>query len=379
MINAQLLEKAEDGPQMARLAQLRYVNDESKGIQRRRAGDGFHYLDGDGKHVAEEAVLRRIKALAIPPAWKEVWICPLENGHLQATGRDDRGRKQYRYHRRWREVRDETKYNRMLEFAKALPKIRKRVARDMRARGLSKQKVMATVVRLLETSLIRVGNDEYAHDNHSYGLTTMKDRHAKISGSTVQFHFRGKSGKTHTVQVHDAAAARIVRQCRDIPGQDLFQFYDEQGEHRHIRSEDVNEYLHQISGAEFSAKDFRTWAGTVLAGIALQEFQKFDSHAQAKKNLLKAIESVAAKLGNTPAICRKCYIHPEILDGYMEGTTIDTIRREAESQLKNNLHQLTPEEAAVVAFLQRRLAQKKQPLEKLLRRSLSRIKSKRRR
>ena len=291
-------------------------------------------MDGRKKTIAHGAILRRVKALAIPPAWKEVWICPIENGHLQATGRDDRGPRTYRYHRRWREVKDETKYNRMLAFAKVLAKIRKRVAQDLRAPALSKRQVLAAVVDLLELSLIRVGNDEYAHENHSYGLTTMKNRHAHIRGSTIQFHFRGKSGKEHRVEIHDARLAKVVRQCRDIPGQDLFQYIDGEGQRQHVRSEDVNDYLREISGGDFTAKDFRTWAGTVLAGIALREFQTFDSHAEAKRNVVRAIESVAARLGNTPAICKKCYIHPEILDGYLQGATIETVRARAELEFE---------------------------------------------
>ena len=354
---------AQEGPQIARDARLQYVTDSRKGVCRVAYGTGFKYRDSSGHPVAEDSVLRRIKALAIPPAWKDVWICPLENGHLQATGRDDLRRKQYRYHRRWRAVRDETKYNRMLAFAKVLARIRHQVARDLRAAALSKRQVLAAVVQLLELSLIRVGNDEYAQKNHSYGLTTMKDRHVEIFGSTIEFHFRGKSGKEHSVEIHDARLARIVRDCRDIPGQDLFQYIDETRERQHVRSEDVNEYLREISGGDFTAKDFRTWAGTVLAGVALREFQTFDSLAQAKRNVVRAVESVAARLGNTPAICKKCYIHPEILEGYLEGTMIETVRKRAEAELKAGLHPLRSEEAAVVAFLQYRLAKKEHPLE----------------
>jgi DNA topoisomerase-1 len=367
---------AEDGPEIARSARLQYVIDLKEGIRRAADGKNFSYTDDRGKRITNDSILSRIKSLAIPPAWKDVWICPVENGHLQATGRDDRGRKQYRYHRRWREVRDETKYNRMLEFAKALGRVRKRVRKDLRAPSLSKRQVLAAVVQLLEVSLIRVGNDEYAHENHSYGLTTMKNRHAQIHASTIQFHFRGKSGKEHTVEIHDKRLAKIVRGCRDIPGQDLFQFLDENGQRQHIRSEDVNEYLREISRGDFTAKDFRTWAGTVLAGLALREFQNFDSQAQAKKNLIHAIESVAARLGNTPAICKKCYIHPEILDGYLQGATIQTIQAHAEAELRTGLHHLRPEEAAVVAFVQKRLAQKKQPLATVLRKSVKQLKKK---
>jgi DNA topoisomerase I len=375
MLNLSEAVSAKEGPEIAKIAHLRYVTDSSKGLRRIASGKGFRYLDADGKTISDDATLRRIKSLAIPPAWKNVWICPVENGHLQATGCDDRKRKQYRYHPRWREVKDETKYTKMLAFAKALPRIRKRVSRDLRAAELSKRQVLATLVRLLEASLIRVGNEEYAEANHSYGLTTLKNRHAKVRKSTIQFHFRGKSGKIHQIEVQDARVAKIVRECRDIPGQELFQYLDAEGEHQPIHSEDVNDYLREISGGDFTAKDFRTWAGTVLAGIALQEFQKFDSQAQAKKNLMQAIESVAARLGNTPAICRKCYIHPEILDGYLQGATIQTIRVRAENELKKGLHQLQPEEAAVVVFLQKRLAQKEQPLEKMLKRSLKQFKN----
>ncbi|HWF20299.1 MAG TPA: DNA topoisomerase IB [Verrucomicrobiae bacterium] len=374
MLNLPEALTTQDSPEIAKIARLQYVTDSSKGFRRVASGKGFKYLDMQGKTITEDATLRRIKGLAIPPAWKNVWICPVENGHLQATGCDDRKRKQYRYHPRWREVKDETKYAKMLAFAKALPKIRKRVAKDLRAPELSKRQVLATVVRLLEVSLIRVGNEEYAHENHSYGLTTLKNHHAKVQKSTIQFHFRGKSGKLRQVEVHDARLARIVRECRDIPGQDLFQYIDADGQPQQIRSEDVNDYLHEISGGDFTAKDFRTWAGTVLAGIALQEFQKFDTKAQAKKNVVQAIESVATRLGNTPAICKKCYIHPEILEGYLQGATIQTIRARAETELKKGLHQLQPEEAAVVAFLQKRLAEKEQPLEKILKRSLKRFK-----
>lgn len=360
----------QDGPQIARLAQLKYVSDSKPGIQRLQTGKSFKYRDASGKAVRDDATLRRIKKLVIPPAWTNVWICPIENGHLQATGRDDRGRKQYRYHSRWREVKDDTKYNRLLAFAKVLPKIRKHVRRDLRAQSLSRQQVLAAVVRLLEVSLIRVGNDEYAQSNHSYGLTTMKNKHARVGHSKIEFHFRGKSGKEHNVEIQDARLAKIVRGCRDIPGQELFQYVNGDGEHHPIHSEDVNDYLREISGGDFTAKDFRTWAGTVLAGIALQEFQSFDSQAQAKRNLVQAIESVASQLGNTPAVCKKCYIHPEILDGYMQGATIETIRSRAEAELKKGLHHLRAEEAAVVAFLQKRLSQKDQPLEKILKKSL---------
>jgi DNA topoisomerase-1 len=280
--------KAAAPVESAHLVGLRYVSDQMPGIQRERAGQGFRYRYPTGEIVQNDEVLRRIKVLAIPPAWTEVWICPDPCGHLQATGRDDRGRKQSRYHSRWRDVRDETKYARMIAFGKALPKIRQRVRKDISLPGLPRDKVLAAVVRLLEVSLIRVGNEEYARENDSFGLTTMRDRHVKIRGKKLLFHFRGKSGKWHEVDIEDRRLATIVKSCQDLPGQELFQYVDEEdGERKKIGSEDVNEYLREITRQDFTAKDFRTWAGTVLAARALQEFQKFDSKAQAKKTSFK--------------------------------------------------------------------------------------------
>lgn len=351
----------------AAAAGLRYVSDASPGISRERAGQGFRYRDGKGKVVNDAETFKRIKSLAIPPAWKDVWICADSNGHLQATGRDQRNRKQFRYHPRWREIRDETKYARMILFAKALPQLRKRVERDLAKPGLSREKVLATVVRLLEVSLIRVGNDEYARTNDSFGLTTMRDRHVDVTGPRVRFHFRGKSGKWHNLDIHDQRLARIVKRCQDLPGQELFQFIDEEGVQRDVRSEDVNAYLREISGQDFTAKDFRTWAGTVLAAIALKELKRFDTKAQAKRNMVAAIESVSQRLGNTPAVCRKCYVHPHVLDSYLEGTLLQTLKRRAANELSDSLGRLTREEAAVLALLQRRLS-----LEEKLSASLSR-------
>ena len=354
----------------AKVVGLRYLTDRMPGIQRERWGQGFRFRYPTGGLVRDDEVLKRIKSLVIPPAWKDVWICPDPYGHLQATGRDDRGRKQSRYHPRWREVRDETKYARMIAFGKALPKIRRRVRQDLRLPGLPRNKVLATVVRLLEVSLIRVGNEEYARENDSFGLTTMRDRHVNVRGSTLRFHFRGKSGKWHDVDIHDRGLAKIVKRCQDLPGQDLFQYVDEDGQRKNIASEDVNEYLRAITRHDFTAKDFRTWAGTVLAARALQEFQKFDSKAQAKKNVVQAIESVAERLGNTVAVCRKCYVHPEILNCYLDGTLIDTLKQRAEKQLKNSLRGLPSEEAAVLALLQQRLKTEKGRLERELKGSL---------
>jgi DNA topoisomerase-1 len=346
-----------DPPAAAKAAGLRYVHDDRPGIVREPAGDGFRYRDAKGEPVDDEATLKRIKSLAIPPAWTEVWICPQANGHLQATGRDARGRKQYRYHPKWREVRDEVKYERMINFGKALPKIRKEVDRALALPGLPREKVLATIVYLLEATMMRIGNDEYARENKSYGLTTLRNRHVKIDGSEVEFRFRGKSGVYHDVKVHDRRLARIIQRTRDLPGQDLFQYLDEDGETHTVGSSDVNDYLRAITGEDYTAKDFRTWSGTVLAAMALQEFEAVDSDAQAKKNVVRAIESVAERLGNTPSVCRKCYVHPAVLDAYLDGTMLEGLRARAEESLVEDLKDLQPEEAAVLAMLERRLAQ----------------------
>jgi len=349
---------APDPVESAKDAGLHYVHDDRPGIRRVRSGGGFRYVnDVTGKTVRDEETLLRIKSLVVPPAWESVWICPDPRGHIQAVGRDQRGRKQYRYHPRWREVRDETKYGRMIAFGKALPRIRRRVARDLRQKGLPREKVLAAVVRLLETTLIRVGNDEYAKENHHFGLTTMRDKHADIRGDKIHFDFRGKSGVQHTVDLHDKRLARIVKQCQDIPGYDLFQYIDGDGQHRAIGSAEVNEYLKEISGQDFTAKDFRTWAGTVLAAMALQELKQFDSQAQAKRNLVAAIEAVAGKLGNTKTVCRKCYIHPAVIDSYMDGTLAEVLAKKADEKIAKSLHNLRPEEAAVMTLLHYRLKQ----------------------
>ena len=347
-----------DPVESAESAGLRYVSDEKPGISRRRAGAGFAYVNARGKGVKDTDTLARIKSLVIPPAWKDVWICADPRGHIQAVGRDDRGRKQYNYHPRFREVRDGTKYEKMMEFVAALPKIRWRVRRDLRKRGLPREKVLAAVVRLLETTLIRVGNDEYARQNESYGLTTIRNHHADVTGSTVSFEFRGKSGIDHAIELEDKRIAKIVRRCQELPGEELFGYVDEQGETRDVGSQDVNDYLRQITGRDFTAKDFRTWAGTVLAARALQEFEQVDSQAKAKKNVVEAIESVAKKLGNTRAVCRKCYIHPAIIDSYMDGSMLESLRQRAR-RLATPLQSLQPEEAAVLVLLQRRLADEK--------------------
>jgi DNA topoisomerase-1 len=343
-----------DPPAAAKAAGLRYVNDNKPGIRRERAGDGFRYVDAKGEPVEDEDVLRRIKSLAIPPAWVDVWICPHETGHLQATGRDARGRKQYRYHPKWREVRDEVKYERMIKFGQALPAIRREVDRALGLPGLPREKVLATIVYLLETTMIRVGNEEYARTNKSFGLTTLRRRHVRIDGSDVEFRFRGKSGVYHKVQVHDRRLARIIQRTRDLPGQELFEYVDDDGETRTVDSSDVNEYLRTITGEDYTAKDFRTWSGTVLAALALQQFEKFDSQAQAKKNVVQAIEAVAEMLGNTPSVCRKCYVHPAVLNSYLEGSVLEMMRERVEEELDE--HSLRPEEAAVLTMLQQRLS-----------------------
>ena len=345
-----------DPPAAARAAGLRYVHDDRPGIRREPAADGFRYIGAKGEPVEDEATLQRIKSLVIPPAWQDVWICPQANGHLQATGRDARGRKQYRYHPKWRTVRDEVKYERMINFGKALPQIRKEVDRALGLPGLPREKVLATIVYLLEATMMRIGNDEYARENKSYGLTTLRNRHVRIDGSEVEFRFRGKSGVHHDVKVHDRRLARIIQRTRDLPGQHLFEYIDDAGEPHTVDSADVNDYLREITGEDYTAKDFRTWSGTVLAALALQEFEKVDSETQAKKNVVRAIESVAEKLGNTPSVCRKCYVHPAVLDAYMDGTMLEGLRALAEEKLVEDLHDLQPEEAAVLAMLQQRLA-----------------------
>jgi len=352
-----------DPPAAARAAGLRYVHDDRPGIRREKKGDTVVYLDAKGERVEDENTLGRIKSLVIPPAWTDVWICPQANGHLQATGRDARGRKQYRYHPKWRTVRDEVKYERMISFGQALPQIRAEVDRGLGLPGLPREKVLATIVYLLEATMMRVGNEEYARSNKSFGLTTLRNRHAKVDGSDVEFSFRGKSGVYHKVKVHDRRLARIIRRSRDLPGQELFRYIDDDGATHSIDSSDVNDYLRSITGEDYTAKDFRTWSGTVLAALALQEFEKFDSEAQAKKNIVRAIESVAEKLGNTPSVCRKCYVHPIVLDAYLDGAVLEVMRERTEEELKQDLHALQPEEAAVLAMLQQRLRHEQEQAE----------------
>src|SRR2546423_3768267 len=349
---------AADSVEAAEEAGLRYVNDERPGYSRRAKGKDFEYLDAEGKPVRDEQRLLRLKRLAIPPAWTDVWICPAGNCHIQATGRDARRRKQYLYHERWREVRDENKYDRMIAFGKALPKIRRRVSEDLKLAGLPRNKILATVVQLLERTFIRIGNEEYARENKSFGLTTMKDRHVEVKGAKLRFRFRGKSGRDHEVDVTDRRIAKIISKLQDLPGQDLFQYVDDDGEIRDISSQDVNEYLREITGEDFSAKDFRTWAGTVLTAIALNAQEEFDNQKQAKSNINTAIKAVAKILGNTPAICRKCYVHPAVLDTYLDQKSIDGLKQMTEDALEKEDVDLRSSEAAVLKFLKSRLTKK---------------------
>jgi DNA topoisomerase-1 len=313
-----------DPLESASAAGLRYVSDASAGIRRRRAGRGFRYEDAGGL-VRDPEQLARIRNLAIPPAWSDVWICRDARGHLQATGRDARGRKQYRYHARWRTVRDATKYGRMFAFAHALPALRARLERDLALQGLPRERVLAAVVRLLEATLVRVGNEEYARRNRSFGLTTLRSRHADVSGAKVRFRFRGKGGKLHSVGVSDRRLSRIVKRCQELPGHELFQYVEQDGGLRSVGSADVNAYLREASGQDFTAKDFRTWAGTVLAAWALHERAPAASKRQQARNVVRAVEKVAERLGNTAAICRRCYVHPAVLESYLDGTLADTL------------------------------------------------------
>ena len=353
----------------ARAAGLRYVSDRRPGLRRIHAAKGFRYVDPDGKPVRDKETLGRIKSLAIPPAWIDVWISKEANGHLQATGRDVRGRKQSRYHPHWREIRDETKYERMALFATALPQLRQRVEHDMGLPGMPREKVLATIVKLMEETHIRVGNSEYAKENHSYGLTTMRHKHVHVHGTTITFDFKGKSGVHHTIDLSDKRLARIIKRCEDIPGYELFQFIDHDGNHHHIDSHDVNEYLREVTGEHFTAKDFRTWAGSVLAGEMLRQIGPFTTATQAKKNVVQAITEVAKRLGNTPSVCRKCYVHPAVLESYLSGKMAEVseeqveeikeeireVKHELEQEIAGHTAALHKEEQALVSLLKQRL------------------------
>ena len=350
------LEIVTDPVESAKAARLRYVSDAKPGIRRQRKGKGFRYFHPDGSAVTDEETLGRIRSLAIPPAWRGVWICPAANGHMQASGRDARGRKQSRYHPRWREVRDETKYERMTLFGAALPKIRERVERDLALPGLPRERILAAIVRLLETTFIRVGNSEYAKTNHSYGLTTLRNKHVAVKSSTVTFNFQGKSGVEHSIDLQDRRLARIVERCRDLPGYELFQYLDNEGNRHSIDSADVNDYLREIAGDDFTAKDFRTWAGTVLACELLRQAEPADSQTQAKKNVVAAIKTVAERLGNTPSVCRKCYVHPAVMESYLTGAMVRALEHEVQREVDKQLRALRKEELDVLHLLEHRLS-----------------------
>jgi DNA topoisomerase-1 len=335
-------------------AHLRYVDDTGPGFRRVRHGKGFRFLDLRGKTLRDPEHLERIRHLAIPPAWTSVWICARPDGHIQATGRDARGRKQYRYHARFREVRDETKYERMIAFAAALPRIRAAVDEQLKSPRLTREKVLAAMVRLLEVTLIRVGNEEYARQNGSFGLTTLREDHVDVHGADIRFHFRGKSGVDHTVKIHDRRLARVVQRCLDLPGETLFRYVGDDGETHTIESADVNAHLRELAGEDFSAKDFRTWAGTLLAAYELRDLEAVESVTAAKKNVVAAIKRVSRRLGNTPAVCRKCYVHPAVLEAYFDGQLIAILTPRAESAERAEPHQLTAEESAVLGLIRQR-------------------------
>ena len=348
-------ERGEACEEAAEAAGLVYVGDDMAGITRKRSGTGWRYIDAKGRTIKDYWERKRIDKIAVPPAYKDVWICPEPNGHIQATGRDDRGRKQYRYHPDWTAARDGAKYERMVEFARILPGLRKRVAADMRKQGLPREKVMATLVALLEKTLIRVGNEDYAKENKSFGLTTLRNRHLDVEGTTLRFDFKGKSGKTWNLDMKDRRVAKVVRSIQELPGQQLFQYVDGEGNRKPVSSSDVNAYLREITGEDVTAKDFRTWAGTVLASMALGEFEAVDNQARRKRNVKAAIESVAKRLGNTPTICRKSYVHPHVLETYLDGTLLETLKQEVEEELAEDADVLEPEEAALLGLLSRRI------------------------
>lgn len=340
-------------------AGLRFVSDSDPGIARTKPNKLWRYTRRDGTIVKDNRTLDRIRMLAIPPAWTDVWIAPQANGHIQATGRDARGRKQYIYHSDWTKTRDEAKYHRILEFAKLLPRIRRAIKRDIAKPGLGRNKVLATIAQLLESTLIRVGNQEYARDNQSFGLSTLQDKHVSFSGNEVRFKFRGKTGKEWRLKISDRRVARIVRSCQELPGQHLFQYEDDDGEVCQVTSSDVNDYLRSVAKADVTAKDYRTWAGTVLAAMALKEFDEVGSDAAAKRNVKAAIVAVATRLGNTPTICRKCYVHPEVLECYLEGKLLETLGQKVKRELKCHLPGLPAAEAATLALLHARLSRRR--------------------
>ena len=342
---------AADSIGTAHAAGLRWVDDSGPGLRRLGRPGAFRYVDADGRTVDDAATLQRIRDAAIPPAWTDVWICPRADGHIQATGRDARRRKQYRYHARWREVRDEQKFTRMLDFGRALPRIRARVAEHLGRNGLGRERVLAAVVRLLDVTYIRVGNDEYAKENGSFGLTTLRRDHVDVRGSRIRFRFKGKAGVRHEVALEDRRLARILARCQDLPGEELFEWRDDDDVLHPITADDVNDYLREISGGDFTSKDFRTWAGTVLAWSALRELGPATSKTEAKRQLVAVIKDVSGRLRNTPAVCRRCYIHPDVLSGYSDGSLVGL---RVVSRPSSAAASLSGEERAVLRFLRSR-------------------------
>ena len=344
---------ADEHVEAAQAAGLRYVTDSSPGIRRRRRGRGFAYTRPDGGPLRDPTELERIRKLVIPPRWTDVWICPSSAGHIQVTARDARGRKQYRYHTRYREVRDGTKFNRLVEFSEVLPGIRRRVERDVAVAALSREKVLATVVWLLEKTLIRVGSDEYARDNGSFGLTTLRRRHVEVSGAKLRFEFRGKSGVPHSVAVSDRRIARIIQHCQELPGQELFQYLDDEGQRQSVDAGDINQYLREIAGRQVTAKDFRTWAGTVLAAQALRDIGGFTTEREASANVVRAIDHVAKHLGNTRAVCRKYYVHPVVIESYYDGYSIPAVPADEHSFPRDSMRPagLRRDEVAVLELI----------------------------
>ncbi|HEY0395993.1 MAG TPA: hypothetical protein VGD01_15960 [Candidatus Elarobacter sp.] len=365
----------DEGPEAAKAAGLRYTTDAIPGIRRVKRRGGFSFIASDGKPITDKREIARIKSLAIPPAYTDVWICPIANGHLQATGRDARGRKQYRYHKRWREVRDENKFDRMIEFAKALPNIREAVGRDIALSGMPREKVLATIVSLMERTAIRVGNEEYARDNDSFGLTTLREEHVEVTGATVRFHFRGKSGKEHDVEVRDKRIARIIQKSQDLPGQQLFEYLDDDGTARPVRSEDVNEYLKTVSGGEFTAKDFRTWEATMMCALELAALRAEEHNQTERKQLVtEVIRKVAEHLGNTPAVCKKSYVYPGVVDEFLSNGALELIEKAVE---KASPHALDRHERAVVTLIERIVTRENQPLADVLAKSVRSERAKR--
>lgn len=350
-----LKEAFADPRRAAHHAGLRYSSHQASGIHRVPAGKGFSYRTERGRAVRDPETLIRIRSLAIPPAWRDVWICPSADGHIQAVGYDQRGRKQYRYHPHWRAHRDLAKYSHVIEFATKLPEIRRLTARHLRDPGLTRRKVLAATVRVMEKTLLRVGSEQYARENKTFGLATLRDHHAKVSGAKVVFDFRAKHGIRRRVDFSDKRLADVIRACRDLPGEELFQYHDDDGNVRDVKSNDVNDYLKEITGEPFTAKDFRTWAGTVLAAKALAQMELANSERQTKRNIVRAIEETALKLGNTTAVCRKCYVHPAVLDSYIDGTLARHLRRTITRKLARNLHSLSDEETAVLRLLRHTL------------------------